>query len=250
MFLLFICSIDAMENNMCLFNRLPVDVLDFIAHFLTCDDETEEQFIARILANQQEKDREEEECRMSEVVSRSSFCCTAENIYNNKLIFLYKEKKELALRDCTSNKVYKYKDLKKAEYGCCASSPSGKMIAIFYTIFLPDEQYHTPMLEILKVETEDVQGQKDGNLIVQNRRELLRYVYKMRDEYKYYICHIDFNKQGTHLIVRSRLDMNHTIFPLKIVDLNEPQVIVPTTNKLQEYLRDKFVCNKYIEGKK
>ena len=243
-----ICTIGAMESNMCLFNRLPVDVLNFIAHFLMCYDETEEQFIARTSADKQKKDKEEEECRLSEVAS--PFYSSAKNIYNNKIIFLDKDKKSLALRDCISKKIYKYKELEKAEYGCCALSPNGSMIAIFYTIFLSGEQYRIPMLEILKVETEDVQGQKNGNLIVQSRRELLSNADKMGNDYKYYISDIDFNPQGTHLIVRSQGFKDHAIFPLKIIDLNEPQAVVPTTNKLQNYLRDKFVCNKYIEGDK
>ncbi len=65
---------------------------------------------------------------------------------------------------------------------------------------------------------------------------------------------IAFNKQGTHLIAHGEYHetkkSTYKISSLKITSFAEEQVKAKITHNLQQYLRDKFVCNKFIEGKK
>ncbi|HEX4069022.1 MAG TPA: hypothetical protein VHX42_02900, partial [Candidatus Babeliales bacterium] len=189
LFLCVFCHATAMEK-VCYLNRMPRDILDYIAIFLTCDDETEEQFIARTFAEKQKKDDYYYENAHHEVCM-PNLCLAAKNKKKQR-ISLKEDGARLALFD--GSKVYEYKGLAKSGYECCALSPSGTMIAIFHRQFLPGEKYKTAILEILKMGTEDIPEQENGNLIVEKRRKLLRRNYKTS------FNDIAFNKQGQHLI--------------------------------------------------
>ena len=72
--------------------------------------------------------------------------------------------------------------------------------------------------------------------------------------YDFYPAIIAFNKQGTHLIAHGKDPVTqeaiHHTFLLKKIDQNE-QNKENDSNKLQTYLRDKFVCNNFLlENKK
>jgi hypothetical protein len=232
-----------MENDICHFNKLPAELLNLIAYFLTCDDETEEQFIARTLAKKLETDRKSNQDSYDEIVMHNLRLHLKRN---DKGISLSNDGKLLSLS--YHSKRYVYEGLVKSDYECCDLSLSGNVIAMFHRQFLPGEEYRTAILELLKVRTEDVPEQKHGKLIVEERRELAR------ADRNTWFTEIAFNKQGNQLIgwnlYTTSDKSNHKIFSLKIGDLEQSQAVVKPTNKLQEYLRDKFVCQQYIEGRK
>jgi len=256
LFLCVFCHAHAMEVELkhCYLSKLPIDVLNLIGSFLICDDEiekeTKKQFIARTLAEKLEKDEYYYGNAHHEV------CMPNLRLHlhrNGKGISLDSEGKRLILGiSGNEHKLYEYKELSKSDYRCCDLSPSGNMIAIFHRQFLPGEEYRTAIIELLKVKIEDIPEQKNGNLIIEKRRELAR------GDYHVQFVEIAFNKQGNQLIAwnlssSSKADNinknDYTIFPLQKIDFDKPQMLVKITNKLQEYFKDKSVC-KYIEGKK
>jgi|SRR5579862_3854692 hypothetical protein len=247
--LLFVFQMHAMEVEIepCYLSIMPTDVLNLIAHFLTCDDETEEQFIARTLDEKLEKDEYYYKNAHHEVCMPN---LRLHSHRNGRGISLCSNGKRLALGD--HDKLYVYKGLEKSDYECCDLSLNGGMIAIFHRQFLPGEQYKTAILELLQVKTEDIPDQENGNLIIEKRRELAR------GDRRIQFVEIAFNKQGNQLIAwnlssSSKADNinknDYTIFSLKKIDPDKPQMLMKITNKLQEYFKDKCVC-KYIEGKK
>jgi hypothetical protein len=134
-------------------------------------------------------------------------------------------------------------------YRCIALSRGGSMIGMFYNkqIFHACFEHisYKYFLEIQKIDLK--KNKEDKGIIIQGE--------------KYALCpntnaltSIDFNKQGTHLIVHGKnmltQESEHTIFSLKNSDLDKPQAIIHDTNKLQTYFREKLVCKKYIEGTK
>jgi hypothetical protein len=248
---LFVFQLHAMEiikqnpsipcDDVCYLNQMPRDILDCIAGFLM---ETEEKFVARTLAEKKEKDRKYDDLRQHEVHLSNEHL---QSRSHKRAINLSENGTRLLLFDGIGDdsiKSYKYtqeyKQFERLYCHCCALSFSGTMIAMFYKKLVPE--HNTWILELLKVSMEDVPEQKCGNLIIEERREILR------DNKNIAFRSLAFNQQGWQLIAwhLSSDDTvnkgNYKIFP------------VPTscssTNRLQEYLRDKFVCNKFIEGKK
>lgn len=224
-------------GDVCYLNLMPREILNYIASFLM---ESEEEFITRTLAEKKKKDGMYKNFRCYAVSLPNQHLRSRGN---NKVIVLSGDGSRLALCDgledvrrgmyCT--------ELEKSTYDCCALSPNGTMIAIFHRQFLPGEEYRTAILELLKVRTEDVPGQKNGNLIIEERREIFRI-----NE----VCFrsLSFNQQGWQLIgwylasYDTINERNYRIFPLP--------TSCSSINRLQEYLRDAFVCKTYIEGTK
>ncbi|HEX4068639.1 MAG TPA: hypothetical protein VHX42_00940 [Candidatus Babeliales bacterium] len=256
------CNASAMEK-VCYLNRMPRDILDYIAIFLTCDDETDEQFIARIRLEYEEKKREREEGRKAikergyipEVVHISRV--KAYNIDQTKVIFCCTYMKSLCWSDCLDRneedlaRRYSYQEeFKWNSVDCIALSPQGRMFAWCYYKPCSCEQYpceetcKDPAMKILEITKIDTQKKEDSNhvLILKESRELHRGESLHIDE-------MFFNKQGNKLIAYNSYNdnFNPTIFSLKNLDPSKKQVVRPTTNKLQEYLRDKFICSSLQE---
>ncbi|HEX4068638.1 MAG TPA: hypothetical protein VHX42_00935 [Candidatus Babeliales bacterium] len=253
LFLFVFCHATAMEK-VCYLNRMPRDILDYIAIFLTCNDETDEQFIARIRLEYEEKKREREE--KQKVINERGYytegrtrpCIRACNIDQTKLIFCSTDMKIFELHDYLDRdkkgvaRSYSYQE--KSEWldiDCIALSSKGQLVALYFYKKFSGEKKGRFMLEIIKIDTQ--KQERNGVLILQKRRELPCDFIELIDG-------IAFNKQDNKLVAyNSDKDFVPTIFSLKNIDQNKTQVIAPT-NKLQEYFRDKLVCQKYIEGRK
>jgi hypothetical protein len=268
---LFIFQLHAMEiikqnpsilcDDVCYLNQMPREILDCIASFLM---ETEEEFIERVRRENVEEQEERKE-KLKEPVNDVGIIrmLMASNIDATKALLFMEQDCELTLYDYINpdegylNTQYSYKEEREIGYISIAVSSKGRMLARYFC-----EDTEDVVLEIIKIDT---QKKEDGIhiLMLQESRELYR-------GDPLCISSIVFNQQGNKLIAYDRdSDFEPTIFPLKggaslvkyrKVDITKsqelvkitakPQVTAKTTNKLQEYLRDKCVCNTYIEGKK
>jgi len=238
------CQSHAMEVELkpCYLSRMSCDILNYIASFLM---ETEEQFVARTRI-QKELPSEYKSLFYGVKVECNghwSFCPDETKIiavvydiinefwkkspvtYSLMIAYVYKN------RGCRRI----LRDVKEYEYDRVALSCEGNLLARFYEEkeCLEGEDFSEYIFKIQRV-----YGKKERNIYF---------------PYDFYPDIIAFNKQGTHLIAHGKdsitKESTHKIFPLKRVDPHKPQIVVKTTNKLQEYLIDKCVC-KYIEGKK
>lgn len=256
----FVFQSYAMEVELkpCHLNRMPCDILNYIASFLMCDDETEEEFIARPRIQKEitpecknlfdELNLEcicwsfcPDETKLAAVVCVNPATLPINAIgyaHYLTIINLHGIKPEIMLQ----------KTLSLEEYECIALSSGGNMIAFFHNKRVRSHRGENfciePFLEIQKI----LKKNENGEIVITlgEKRELSPLILKPKS--------IDFNKQGTDLIVHGKdadtQQAIHKIFSLKRVDPNQPQAVVKPTHKLQEYFRDKLVCQKYIEGKK
>ncbi len=208
--------------------------------------ETEEEFIERTLKNKQENENKKDK----HIEIYEPLRLRADNSDNTKYIVFKEDEDDITITLNIEGKVYKKSNIEVHLYmntECIALSPSGSILALFCRRKVHSHRGETvciePFLEIQKI---DLKENEDGEVAFSlgKKRELLPLSLKPTS--------IDFNKQGTHLIAHGKAysvtqEATHTIFPLKIVDPNTPQM--KATNKLQEYLRNKCVCNQYIKGK-
>jgi hypothetical protein len=256
--LVFLCVVfysNAMEQE-CYLNQMPCDILNLIEHFLTCDGETEEQFIERIRAKNVEK-QEKRKKKRNEPVNDVGIIrmLIASNLDKTKALLFYQNDCELTFYDyldCPEghiNTQYVYKEERAIEYDSIALSPKGRMFACYHYSKCQCNEFvgAEPQVCVVEVNKINTQKKEDGNyiLILQERLELYRGKHLYCDK-------IVFNKQGDQLMLYYSYtsEIEPIIFSLKNIDVTKPQAVVKTTNKLQEYLRDKCVCNKFIEGKK
>jgi hypothetical protein len=238
-------------DDVCYLNEIPREILDYIAGFLM---ETEEEFVERVCRENAEE-QEEREKKLKEPVNDVGVIrmLIASNIDATKALLFYENACELTFYDYLDhdeghiNTQYVYKEERKIEYNSIALSPKGRIFACYHcklckcNELLCEELKYT--LEIRKIDT---QKKQDGNHIL-----MLRESRELHHGESLGIDRIVFNNQGNQLIAYySHNDFKPTIFSLKSIDATKPQVAVKATNKLQEYLRDAFVCNQYIEGKK
>jgi hypothetical protein len=225
-------------NNTCYLNYMPLEILNYIASFLM---EAEEDFVARTLAEKKKKDAMYADKRHHEVRwpnAHLSLRCS------NRGIVLNGDGSRLAMRDGLKDvrKGMYVTKLESSTYDCCALSPNGTNIAVFHRKFETGQEYRTGILELLKIRIEDVPEQHDGNLIIEERQEIFR------GDDKVYFRSIAFNQQGWQLI-GWRLSSNDTVDKRNYRIFLLPIDWLPA-NQLQVYLKDKFVYNKCIEGKK
>lgn len=219
-------------DNVCYLNCMPCDILNFIAHFLTCDDETEEQFVERTQGKKQQLDPYADEEILQafyddgsdNLVSIYLFC--VENDFHGHQLVISEEGDPYDFYNGA---------LESAEYRCIALF--GRKMALFYYTQIDDVK--KSVLELQRIDLK--KNKKDplnGIINLGEKRELSPLVFEP--------TYIAFNQQGTHLIAHGKNPITqkatHTIFPFKEV--------VVRTNRLQKYLRNKVVCNTYIEGKK
>lgn len=247
-------------DDVCYLNQMPRDILDYIAGFLM---ETEEEFVARIRVEYEEIQKEREE-KQKEIDKQGWFgecghipMFKACNIDQMKCLVYFQN--NLILHDYIDpdegyiNTQYSHTEERVVNYTSIALSPKGRLFACYYHKDCSFEEAlcqkglcaetNMNILEITKIDTQKKQD-KNHVLIVKENRQL----YSGRP-----LCinQIAFNKQGNKLIVYDSCNsFDPKIFCLKNVDQSKIQAAPKITNKLQVYLRDKFVCDKYIEGKK
>ncbi len=240
-------------DDICYLSLMPSDILNYIAGFLM---ETEEEFIERVRRENAEE-QEERKKKLAEPCYDVGVMrmLIASNIDKTKALLFLEQDCKLTFYDYLNpdeghiNTQYVYKEEREVEYSSIALSPQGRMFSCYHCSLCKCnksfcEEFQECVLEINKIST---QKKEDGNhiLLLQERRELHRGKQLYSDK-------AVFNKQGDQLMVYDSYtsDFQPRIFPLKNIDATKPQVTVKATNQLKEYLRDKFVCNKFIEGKK
>lgn len=246
----FVFQSYAMEVELkpCYLNNMPIEILNLIASFLM---ETDEQFIARTRIIDKTLSITED-CATFLVKygfysARGALCPdeTKALLLIRKLLQLdngwCKYLDNMMIIDRQKNNdddkiMYQEKLDNMDIYEAIALSRGGNIIAMFHQEkeCYEGEDCTYDIFEIQKIST-------------QKKREICMYGISDFEI-------IAFNKQGTHLIVHGKdadtQQAIHKIFSLKRVDPNQPQAVVKPTHKLQEYFRDKLVCQKYIEGRK
>ncbi len=237
-------------NDICYFNEMPRDILEYIARFLM---ETEEEFIERTqitsLIISEAGDfycrtfrvrfmkhalcPDEEKC----LVLGRNYCREYEERFDRTFLNSFYEDKIMII-DLPKGKGAEHKVMyEKAldnfdKYKCCALSRGGNRIGMVHSYSYRGRSYDR--LDIQKTTTQE---QK---------------VYYLPAA----LCaeRLFFNKQGTHIILHGKEYLTqeklYHIVSLKNVTSHQMDVEPEKTNQLQNYFRDKFVCNKNIEGEK
>jgi hypothetical protein len=250
---LSVFSYSSAMEPVCYLNNMPSDILNYIARFLM---ETEEEFIERMSGENLEEQKERKE-KLKEPVNDVGIISMliASNIDKTKALLFVEQDGELTLFDYIDpeeghiNTRYSYKEEREIEYGSIALSPKGRMFACYhYSRCQCNESLcEEPQVCVLEINKISTQKKEDGNhiLMLQERRDLHRGKHLYCDK-------TVFNKQGDQLMVYYSYQSKFAprIFPLKNIDASKQRAVVKTTNRLQEYLRDAFVCNNFIEGKK
>jgi hypothetical protein len=223
-------------DDVCHLNKLPIAVLCRIVHFLR---ETQEEFIKRTESDQRSF------C-LGKMIGKFLVRCP-DKIKEMEIIQVedehdirYIKQQDLEIHD--KKDTYKIQ-ISSLDYKCIALSRGGNLIAFHYhkpaTVRTPGECF--PFLVVQKI---NLQKNEQGKGIIElggNRG------YRLDFEPTW----IGFNKQGTCLIARRdtrfKEENKYKFFTLKD---KEEEVGLGISNKLQKYLRDKFVCNNSIEGQK
>lgn len=243
--LLVVFHANAMEKKQCYLNKLPIKILDLIASYLM---ESKTETIARIIRNKQYR-----------YLDQGPFVDISVN--ENEIIIFEEEKNPPQCRIPKLSKFTitqgdrEYKGKVNPElYKCIALSPYGTMIALHYVRY-PEESWKAreAFLEIRKIDF--IKDQEKNRAVVSKEKKEISL-----PQYTSIPKALGFNRQGTDLIAYFdswSFDMKDITFLLKAtlsLKGNDPYSFVPsvvnTTNNLQKYLRDKFVCNKCIEGVK
>lgn len=248
----------------CLAN-MHIDIHNNIAQILMRDDEFEEEFIARTKI-----EKKVSKSYYSFLLLDGCYALSSNDVLTafcpdeTKIAILRTYKKEYHVQICPklmiidlqnkndNDKVVIEERVKFLEYQCIldyqciALSPGGNMIASFHKKKVLGRDGEnvciTPFLEIQKINVEKNEEGGFGTITLGQKRELLPLSFSP--------TWIVFNKQGTHLIAHTSSwdgTNRYKNFPLKIIDVNKPQIVVDEENKLQNYFRDKRVC-KSIKG--
>jgi hypothetical protein len=261
-----ICHAHAMEmvkknpsipcNDICYLNQMPRDILNYIASFLM---ETEEKFVARTRVKKDlgvmEQNIQEyccnvlikhgffstdiafcpDEIKVLFFGRRREFLDNGDKVNVDNIIIIDRQK-----NNDSDNVIYQQKLDDRDKYDCIALSSSGSMIATLYRKYSSEynmgaELCWTNVVEIQKVDTQ--------------KKVAMHFCGTLSPH------GIFFNKQGTHLIMHGEEQytgkgITHKIILLKAMHADQSQVLPNITNQLQLYLKDKFVCDRYIEGKK
>jgi hypothetical protein len=255
MMLLFVfCHINAMEVelNPCYLAIMSSDILNYIASFLM---ETEEEFIARTRIQKELTpecknlfDGRNLKCKcwsFSPDETKLAAVVDEYNLLNN----VVKPQRYLMIMNLHRNNGIKLEIASKTslsyangieDYQRIALSDGGNLLATFYQNkeCYEGEDFYEFIFKIKKVDA--IKNYKIDEKIIDF-------------PYDFYPAIIAFNKQGTHLITHGKDPVTqeaiyHT-FSLKNIDQNE-QNKENDSNKLQTYLRDKCVCNKFLLGSK
>ena len=243
----------------CLAN-MHIDIHNNIAQILMCDDESEEEFIARTKIEKEVP----EQCYSFlgefpmiskyrdtiSVFSSDEMKIAAFSMIRGSSLWEIKEINkiipalmiiDLQKKNNNENIVYEG-ELKQSNYRCIALSRSGSMIAMFRFELVFVEDDIKKFLEVQKIDLK-IDRQQRGRIEMLQKREL--------PCVNWFPEVLAFNKQGTLLIAHGKNGLTekdvHKIFSLKSVDSTKPQVVVDEKNKLQNYFRDKRVCNKFIK---
>ena len=243
MCLFIVFHANAMEKEQCYLNKLPIKVLDLIASYLM---ESHKETSSRIIRDKQYR-----------YLDQGPFVDIS--VDENEIIILEEVKNPPQFRIPKLSKSTithgdrEYKGKVEPElYQRIALSPYGTMIALYY-IRYPEEQWKAreKFLEIRKIDFIKDQ-EKNRAMVSKEKKEIFLPQYSCVPKA------LGFNRQGTDLIAYFdswSFDMRDITFSLKAtlsLKGNNPYApsVVNTTNNLQKYLRDKFVCNKCIEGVK
>jgi hypothetical protein len=225
-------------DDVCHLGKMPIDIQNCIKYYVTCDDETDEEFITRIAIESEEL--------VPFTTVLLEFCPDKTKMikcgygWNRKII--------LTMSNVQKNDACEVVYTKKSNVNLfcerVALSSAGDTIAILYHTWLSNPGY----LLIRNIHTE---------------QEVLHNVSLPLEVNK-----IAFNKQGTRLIAYGRNsdteENMHKMFYLKKVHKNKPEVVVDSSmsqamevkenklqiNELQNYFRDKCVCNKLLKDEK
>ena len=239
-------------DDVCYLNQMPRDILDYIAGFLM---ESEEEFIERTRVAKKVTVHDDivVSCHLGLLSWRCQFCPDEKKylVLGRKANGKLPHEDMIAIVDSIKNRddynnwfngnrdkkiLYKENFDNYEKYTCHGLSRGGGMIAFVYEEkkWCGSSEYFYDYFKIQKIDT-----LKTRELYIPDS-----FLHKK----------IAFNKQGTHIIAHGECYFSqkvmYKITQLKIIDSMQMQVEVGTTNKLQEYLRDKYVCNTYIEGKK
>jgi hypothetical protein len=241
-------------NDICYLNQMPREILNYIAHFLI---ETKKEFVARIRVEceEQQKEREEEQKAIAKRgwIPECGYIKTlrACNIERTKCLFFCGGALTLFdylnLDEKCINTQYSYQEERELNYMSIALSQKGQMFASYYYKDCSCEKCpcEEPDMEILEITKIDTQKKQDKNHVL-----ILKESRKLYSGESLYFDKMAFNKQGNKLLVCNSYEtFDPKIFSLKAIDSKKEQEIV-RTNKLQKYLKDKFVCDRYIEGRK
>ena len=269
-FLFVFCHVTAMEtvkkdpsipsDNICHLDRMPVEILNHISRFLM---ESEEQFIARTSVKK-------------EMTAQSLIFFKNRNVACARWSLCADEDKAIAVfQPFAGHKKY------EAEYYLMISDVDKKRAPKAGSLFeckVPFVEWETyeqvalscgrgriarcwnkwtscmslspqsGLIRNVAVQKIDLKENTEGKQVIDLGR------IRVLSTLDFKPISIDFNKQGTHLIIHgenlSVKKVVYKIIPLKVIDPAQKEVEIKTTNELQGYLRDKFVCNKCIEGKK
>jgi hypothetical protein len=253
----FITQINAMEqktpaHSMCYLKRMPLDVQDLIAYFLTCDDETEEEFITRTKNAEKLSLIPYYHYIPNYQIGYLNKELGAGNFDKTKIAFLYffngcmQRFATVTIIDSIKKESTTHQ-LEPRDYQCIALSPQASMIATIEkgrinAPFTPT-YYFTPTRDIY-----------DGYVMIlynlATKKDRIFYISKDVTPLS-----INFDRQGSNIIMHSNVLLGkkgkngvlqkHRIFSLKITEdtkSNESLVQKIDEKPLQKYFAEKCVC--------
>lgn len=230
-------------ETVCYLSKMPLDIQNHIAQFVLCDDETEEQFIART----------KKPCRIIAPQGWMKLCshfpATKKTIKslirgsspdNNKIVLLqsyYGEPtntSDLIIFDIRegiekTKKIYAG-EISKKDYWHIALSQSANIIA---SIHKEPSITSRPCNHLLSVQKIDVQ---------KTLHFIIPYDFQVGSAL------VNFNKQGTHVIIHGLVDLGygptkqHLIFPLKQQRIADIAYTENPINALLDYFKERRVC--------
>jgi len=249
-----IFQLNAMKQEPCHLDKIPYEVQNLIASFLMHDDETQEEFIDRTSVKREDiildvydhlalaADNAVLKSWEQPVKYRDKTIRQIKSFNTNKIVLIQKlgtgtyNTLGLTIVD-TEKKEVLYSAIEDIDrkYLCFALSSSGKMIAsvelVLWDFNLPS---HLAYKNELKIKNFDAKKARRFQSICTLKK----------------INSLDFNKQGTHIIIRGsqvfqdKKDVScYQLFSLKEPDKDiSMDKIINVEKTLRYYLREKFVC--------
>ena len=239
----------------CYLAIMPEDIQNLIVEFLTCDDETDEQFMARI---ELEKDQEKQLFNYSCSLPYSNFMrleyyCTDKR--KPMILDRYDAKQNEWLCNIDNSDVA---DEKKKNFTCQMNRPKSFVLS-----------RHEKLCAVVGYKSYDEiprgWSKYDNDIEYIGKSTCPRYWFSVLHVYNVTtgskrefglkectaaIRHVNFNKQGTQVIVCSAYykDKGHETFSLKNKDKSaqktENNSNTPKKTLLEDYLSEKGVCKK------
>ena len=223
-------------DDICHLNRMPVEVLDYIAYFLM---ESKEEFVARMYNKY--------DCKVCDFYRRHhlrEFCPDDLNSLSTRYQYIH----SYSWFTLNHNNVEYKGCIKKKEINCIALSRHMDMMGIF-RFENKSTGTHTSgdveaILEIQKIDLKKDKYGKENEIVFGQEQCLVFHVQ----------CPtlMGFNEQGTLFMACKKNDetgkWSQYIYSLKKNVLSKIEDDIKISNKLQQYFRDNRVCNKYIKG--